>query len=63
MQWDEKGKRASAGRLITVAGMLWNFALEELEDHDVVDKNPFMQALSARSPPPQVVWEPEQIGR
>jgi Phage integrase family len=56
-----KGQVTTATHLVTFACMLWNFALTELEDQDVVDKNPFAR-LGFKAPPPrQVVWQPEQI--
>ena len=60
-QWGDQGKLGTAGHIIRTASILWNFALRELEDHDVVDKNPFAVLGMQKPPPRQVVWEPEQV--
>jgi integrase len=61
MLWGDKGQVPTAQQMTSVARTLWNFALEELEDHDVVAKNPFHHLGFKNAPPRQVVWEPDQI--
>jgi hypothetical protein len=60
-EWVEKGKLPTATHTISAGSTLWNFALEELEDHGVVDNNPFARLRLPKPPPRQVQWEPEQI--
>jgi hypothetical protein len=65
MRWGDKekgkGQVTTAHHVKALGSMLWNFALTELEDHDVVDKNPFTRLGLKRPAPRKVIWEPEQV--
>jgi integrase len=60
-RFGDKDQVPTAQGVTSVARTLWNYALEELEDHDVVAKNPFHRLGFRNAPPRQVVWEPDQI--
>jgi hypothetical protein len=59
--YGDKGQLTTAKHLIGVGRALWNFALHDLEDHDIVDRNPFVRLAFKAPPPRQVQWQPEQI--
>jgi hypothetical protein len=41
--------------MITWGNVVWNFAFDEMEDHDIVDKNPFAR-LGFKKPAPPGKW-------
>jgi integrase len=58
--YEVEGHPGYAEQIVTVCSKLWNFALKELEDHDIVDRNPFSALRLPKQNPRDEIWMPEQ---